>query len=69
MIALNRKNGSRTGKSPKFGARNAEDILESLSSFAMDGGAVLMVTHDERAAQRADRSIRMEKGEILQAHA
>ena len=47
---------------------NAEGILESLSSFAKDGGAVLMVTHDERAARRADRSIRMEKGEILQAH-
>ena len=28
MIALNNKNGSRGGKSPKFGARNAEDILD-----------------------------------------
>ena len=45
---------------------NAEGILESLSSFAKDGGAVLMVTHDERAARRATRAIRMEKGEILQ---
>ena len=28
MMALCNNNGSRTGKSPKFGTRNAEDILD-----------------------------------------
>jgi putative ABC transport system ATP-binding protein len=43
---------------------NAEGMLEHLSACAEDGGSVLMVTHDKRAAERATRSIRMEKGRI-----
>jgi len=43
---------------------NAEGILEHLAAFAGEGGSVLMVTHDKRAAERATRSVRMEKGRI-----
>jgi len=43
---------------------NAECILDRLAAFAGEGGSVLMVTHDKRAAERATRSIRMEKGRI-----
>ena len=43
---------------------NAEGILDHLSAFAEEGGSVLMVTHDDRAAERATRSIRMEDGRI-----
>lgn len=43
---------------------NAEAILNHLAAFAKEGGSVLMVTHDKRAAERANRSIRMEKGRI-----
>ena len=45
---------------------NADVILAHLSAFAEAGGAVLMVTHDERAAQHATRSIRMDKGRIAE---
>ena len=43
---------------------NADSILDQLSTFANEGGTVLMATHDDRAANRASRSIRMEKGSI-----
>lgn len=46
---------------------NAEGILDHLSAFAGEGGSVLMVTHDDRAAGRATRSIRMEDGRISKA--
>jgi putative ABC transport system ATP-binding protein len=46
---------------------NAEGILDHLSAFAEEGGSVLMVTHDDRAAGRATRSIRMEDGRISKA--
>jgi putative ABC transport system ATP-binding protein len=41
---------------------NAESILSHLATFSKEGGAVLMVTHDDRAAQRASRSIHMVGG-------
>jgi ABC-type lipoprotein export system ATPase subunit len=46
---------------------NADSILNHLATFAEEGGAVLMVTHDDRAAGRASRSIRMEKGSIAES--
>ncbi len=46
---------------------NADSILDHLVAFAKEGGAVLMVTHDDRAANRASRSIRMEKGSIVES--
>ena len=43
---------------------NADVILAHLSTFAEAGGAVLMVTHDERATQYATRTIHMEEGRV-----
>ena len=43
---------------------NADSILSHLGAFADAGGAVLMATHDERAAERASRSILMDKGRL-----
>jgi ABC-type lipoprotein export system ATPase subunit len=39
---------------------NAETILISLASFAREGGAVLMVTHEDHAVQHADRVIHLD---------
>ena len=46
---------------------NADSILDHLAAFAEEGGTVLMVTHDDRAAGRASRSIRMEKGSFAES--
>jgi len=43
---------------------NADIVLESLREFARSGGAVLLVTHDARAANTADRVIPMREGRI-----
>ena len=43
---------------------NAEAILTRLATFAEDGGAVIMVTHDDRAAESASRSVLMDKGQL-----
>ena len=43
---------------------NAEAIWVRLSAFAEAGGAVIMVTHDDRAAERASRSLLMDKGQL-----
>lgn len=46
-------------------AENAAIILEHLGSFAASGdGAVLMVTHDERARAAATRSVEMREGRL-----
>ena len=37
-------------------------VLDRLAQFAQQGGAVLLVTHDASAAERADRIIRLEQG-------
>ena len=39
-------------------------VLESLGAFAADGGAVLMVTHDQGAAGLAHRSVHMRDGRL-----
>ncbi|MCX8038572.1 MAG: ABC transporter ATP-binding protein [Candidatus Sumerlaeia bacterium] len=44
---------------------NAEIVLRGLADFAREGGAVLLVTHDVRAAQYASRILRMKDGRIL----
>ena len=41
---------------------NAVVVLDALSQFAQDGGAVLLVTHDAAAADRADRVLHMRDG-------
>jgi ABC-type lipoprotein export system ATPase subunit len=45
---------------------NGEIVLRCLADFAGQGGAVLLVTHDARAAQYAHRTVRMENGKVLQ---
>jgi putative ABC transport system ATP-binding protein len=42
---------------------NADVVLDQLRAFAQQGGAVLLVTHDADAADRADRIMRLEQGE------
>ena len=38
-------------------AENAEIILDTFKDFASNGGTVLMVTHDQRAAEAASKQI------------
>ncbi|MFT5466174.1 MAG: putative ABC transport system ATP-binding protein [Verrucomicrobiales bacterium] len=46
---------------------NSAIILEHLGGFAKDGGAVLMVTHDDRARAAANRAIELNEGKIVPA--
>lgn len=46
-------------------AENSGILLSSLKEFSAEGGAVLMVTHDERAREAAGRSIGMKAGKIV----
>jgi len=41
---------------------NAQTVLDDLAEFSESGGAVLLVTHDSAAAQRAGRTIVMQNG-------
>jgi len=43
---------------------NARIVLGCLREFTSSGGSVVLVTHDERAAGEADRTVRMELGRI-----
>ena len=43
---------------------NASGVLDLLSEFHASGGTVLLVTHDERAAARAGRSIELCAGRL-----
>lgn len=45
---------------------SARDVLEYLAEFARDGGAVLLVTHDERAAAYAQRTVHLVEGKVRQ---
>lgn len=44
---------------------NSETILNHLAEFAKEGGAVLMVTHDDRAKAAATRSLELAAGKIV----
>ena len=46
-------------------AENGQIVLSSLSEFAADGGAVLVVTHDPRALEFADQSVTLRGGQIV----
>jgi ABC-type lipoprotein export system ATPase subunit len=48
---------------------NAHIVLCHLAEYAEAGGAVLLVTHDSEAAQRAHRVIPLSKGRIVSATA
>jgi len=43
---------------------NAAVVLDDIAAFKELGGAVLLVTHDPRAAERADRAIHMRDGRL-----
>ena len=43
---------------------NANVVLEALKRFAEEGGAVLLVTHDDRAAAVASKNIAMDSGRL-----
>lgn len=47
---------------------NARIVLDALSHFAKEGGAVLLVTHNPEAAAAASIRMRMENGILAQKH-
>lgn len=44
--------------------KNTEDVLDLMTEMNRDGQSILMVTHDVRAALRADRLLYLEDGKI-----
>ena len=46
---------------------NAETVLAYLAEFAESGGAVLLVTHDVRAAEYAGRFVELREGRVVGA--
>lgn len=44
---------------------NAKEVLDLLDIFHQDGGTVLLVTHEEAAASRADRTILLDQGRVV----
>ena len=45
---------------------NARTVLGYLSQYVSDGGCVLLVTHDVRAAEHATRTLQMSKGRLIE---
>jgi putative ABC transport system ATP-binding protein len=45
---------------------NAQTVLGCLSQYVSDGGCVLLVTHDTRAAAHATRSLQMSRGQLVE---
>lgn len=43
---------------------NAKEVLDLLGMFHQDGGTILLVTHEEEAARRAERTILLEGGRV-----
>lgn len=46
--------------------QNADAVLGYLSEFSADGGAVLLVTHDDRAVAHAHGVVRMDAGKVVE---
>lgn len=44
---------------------NAKDVLDLLGMFHQEGGTILLVTHEEEAAKRAERAIFLEQGRVV----
>lgn len=48
-------------------SKSAASILDLLASLAKDHGkTIIMVTHDPRAAAKADRTLHLEKGQLIE---
>ncbi len=47
---------------------NAALVLDAMREFADGGGVVLLVTHDRDAARRADRSVEIRGGRLVNTH-
>ena len=45
---------------------NAQTVFGYLSQYVNDGGCVLLVTHDARAATHATRSLQMSRGQLVE---
>ena len=45
---------------------NAKTVLGYLSQYVSDGGCVLLVTHDVRAAEHATRTLQMSQGRLIE---
>ena len=48
-------------------AENADAVLDLLADFHQQGGTVLLATHDDRAAGRAEENVEMEGGRLARA--
>jgi len=44
---------------------NAQTVFGYLGQYVSDGGCVLLVTHDDRAAAHATRSLQMNRGQLV----
>jgi ABC-type lipoprotein export system ATPase subunit len=44
---------------------NAQTVFSYLGQYVSDGGCVLLVTHDTRAAAHATRSLKMSRGQLI----
>ena len=47
--------------------KNADSVLQLIEDFSSSDGTVLLVTHDEKAAERAQRSIELSAGKLVGA--
>jgi putative ABC transport system ATP-binding protein len=45
--------------------KNAAGVLDLITAFHQQGGAVLLVTHDDKAAAAAQRTIELDHGRIV----
>jgi len=45
---------------------NAQTVFGYLSQYVSDGGCVLLVTHDDRAAAHATRTLKMGRGQLVE---
>jgi putative ABC transport system ATP-binding protein len=45
---------------------NAQTVFGYLSQYVSDGGCVLLVTHDARAAAHATRSLQLSRGQLVE---
>lgn len=47
--------------------RNAESVLNQIGTFHQQGGTVLLVTHEQQAAARAQTTIFLERGRLIES--